>query len=104
MSELEKKIEGRFVRWLKKNKIKFKKKELGELLDRWVFLPNGRLFIIEFKRPTGKLSRRQVIEIRDLRRLGYDVEVHTSSEEAIEAIKSRLEATCVSEEGHENDA
>ncbi len=104
MSELEEKIEARLVTWLKKNKIKYKKKAYGELLDRWIFLPGGKLFIIELKRPEGYLKRRQEIEISVLRRLGYDIEVHDNEIEAIEAIGARLEATRLSKEGHEDDA
>lgn len=93
--------ENRFVKWLKKNKLKWKKKAIGELLDRWIFLPKGKLFIIEFKRKgQGELSRRQVSEIKELRRLGYDVEVHDDADEAIKAIIDRMEAARLSAKGN----
>jgi len=101
MQVLEKVTEGKLTRWLKKNKIKFKKKYPGELLDRMVFLPYGHLFIIELKRKMlGSLSRRQIKEIQSLRSLGYDVEVHDDADEAIAAIAARLESQRLHEEGH----
>ena len=96
---LEKLIEDRLVRWLKRNKIKWRRKAFGELLDRWIFLPNGHLFVIELKRRGGRLSPRQSLEIRELRELGYDIEVHDDAEEAIQAIRDRLEAARLSKEG-----
>lgn len=101
MSVSEGRLEDRLTKWLKKNKIKWKTKAHGELLDRWLLLPNGHLFIIELKKPKAKASpktgRRQWKEINDLRELGYDVEVHNNYEEAIEAITLRLETACLPE-------
>jgi uncharacterized protein YggL (DUF469 family) len=104
MKELEKAIEARVVRWAKKRKIKIKKKEKGELLDRWFFLPKGYLLIIEFKRPNAEPPKgRQKREIKDLRELGYDVQIHDNSEKAIEAIQRAIqramEAKGISKEG-----
>lgn len=96
MRELEKKIEGRVIKWLKKNKIKFKRKHPGELLDRHIYLPTGHLLIIEFKRPGEKLFKRQEREIKELRKLGYDVQIHDDSEEAIQAIQARILETQIS--------
>jgi len=104
MLRLEKSIEASLVNWLRKNKIKWKSKASGELLDRWILLPDGHLFVIELKRPSGKLSKLQVIEIDQLRRLGYDVEVHDEASEAIEAVKCRMEAARLSKEGHKVSA
>jgi hypothetical protein len=99
---LEKVGEAKFVRWLKKNKIKQKKKAYGELLDRWIFLPMGHLFIVEFKRKKGGvLKRRQIIEINELKELGYDVEVHDDADEAIEAVRRRMEAQRLPEKSRE---
>lgn len=98
LRELEKAIENRVVNWAKKYHIKMRKKERGELIDRWFLLPKGKLFIIEFKRP-GKYSKgRQANEIRELKELGYDIERHDNSDEAIEAIKKRLGAAWLSKE------
>lgn len=99
MSVLEKTIEAKFVRWLKQNKIKWRQKERGALLDRWIMLPNGYLFIVELKRPIGELSPRQITEIIELRKLYYDIEVHDNADEAIKAISDRLEAARLSKEG-----
>ena len=104
MQTLEKVGEAKFTRWLKKNKIKWKKKAPGELLDRHLYLPNGHLFIIEFKRTLGTLLRRQIHEIKELRDLGYDVEVHDNADEAIKAVCDRLEATRLSKEGDQVSA
>ena len=101
MSVLEKEEEARFTRWLKRNKIKFKKKAYGELLDRWVLLPYGHLLIIELKRKDGGvLSRRQEIEVAELQKLGYDVEVCYGADRAIEEVRKRLEAPRVPKEGY----
>ena len=100
MQVLEKEEEAKFTRWLKKNKIKFKKKAYGELLDRWILLPYGHLLIIELKRKNGgALSKRQEIEITALRELGYDVEVCYGGEAAMQAVIARLEAPRLPEEG-----
>lgn len=90
MQELEKAIENRVVRWAKKSHIKMRKKVMGELLDRWFFLPNGYLLIIEFKRLGEKPFARQQYEIDELKELGYDVQVHDNSEEAIKAIQEAM--------------
>jgi hypothetical protein len=104
MSTSEKIEEAKLVRWLKKNKIKCKKKAIGELLDRWLLLPEAHLFILELKKKNAlvnpKTGRRQLKEIKDLRELGYDVEVHDSASEAIKAIELRLEAARLSKTGH----
>lgn len=94
MRRLESSSEEAFVRWLKRNKIKWEKKATGALLDRKIYLPRGHLFIIEFKRKdSGRLKRTQVKEIRELRALGYDVEVHDEVKEAIKAVQERLNGT-----------
>jgi hypothetical protein len=71
----------------------------GEELDRYVMLPGGHLFIIEFKRPGEWPKGKQARLIKRLKKLGFDVEVHTESEEAIEAVKERLEAQKLSRSG-----
>jgi hypothetical protein len=60
--------------------------------DDMFFLPEGHLFMIEFKRPGAKASKLQEHRIRDLQRLGYDVEVHDSADQAREAIARRMAA------------
>ena len=58
--------------------------------DRIFFLPQGRVFIIEFKAPGELLMPRQEHRIHCLRTWGYDVEVHDDAGEAISAIRTRL--------------
>jgi len=41
--------------------------------DRLCFLPGGRLYLVETKRPTGKLRLFQQVAHRGLKRLGFDV-------------------------------
>lgn len=50
--------------------------------DRIVLLPNSRCCFVEFKRPGGEPRKLQVVRIKELRRLGHDVEVHTDAYEA----------------------
>lgn len=81
------------------------KKPPGSLLDQWLLLPAAHLFVIEMKRLGAKIKRgtqkRQWREIEELRKLGYDVEVHDNADEAIQAVEDRLEAARLSKEGRE---
>jgi hypothetical protein len=90
MAVLERDVEQPVVKWARANGIKIKKKMPGDQLDRWFMLPGGRVFIIEFKKPGGKLTPLQAKEISELQALGYDVEVHNDSEKAIRAIEKRI--------------
>lgn len=105
LPELEKKIENRVTVFCRKIKLKWKRKQRGELLDRQYYIPGGKIFIIEFKRPGEEPFKRQAKAITELRELGYDIEVHDNSEEAIEAIKARiLEAKVGAKERSARDA
>lgn len=55
--------------------------------DLALFLPGGRLQLIEVKRPGGVLSKRQVYVFNVLKRLGHSVLVVFSKEEAIEELQ-----------------
>lgn len=69
--------------------------------DRIFWLPEGKPFLIEFKRPGEKLRAKQQ-EIHDeLLRLGYQVEVHDNVANALEAIINAVEATRLSKKGRE---
>lgn len=92
MQVLEKHIEAKAVAWAKRAGIKVKVKMFGEHLDRWFFFPNGHLYIIEFKRPGQVPTPRQQKEIDELKELGFDVEVHDDSDEAITALRKRAMA------------
>jgi hypothetical protein len=60
--------------------------------DRVFFLPGGKPLVIEFKAPGEAPSERQAYRVGFLQQLGYDVEVHDDREQALEAIRSRVEA------------
>lgn len=86
-------VENPVVRWLDKRKIAHRKMNgMGQRgwPDRLICLPR-KPFWIEFKRKGESLSKLQVYRIKKLKELGYDIEVHDDPEEAIEAIKRRLE-------------
>lgn len=57
--------------------------------DREFFLPGGKPFLIEFKRPGEEPDPLQLETIGALRALGYDVEVHDDKNTAIAAILKR---------------
>jgi hypothetical protein len=68
--------------------------------DKMFMIPGGRPFLIEFKRKNEVLRKNQQLKVWRLEKLGYDVEVHDSTEEAVEAIRIRvLEAAQVPRKG-----
>jgi hypothetical protein len=60
--------------------------------DRLFWIPGGRPFLIEFKRPGEHPTPKQAARIEELRSLGYDVEVHTDKEEAFAALCAAVES------------
>lgn len=90
---LESAIEKPSVAYAKRLGVKVKKKVFGEHLDRWFFFQKGCLFIVEFKAPSKKLTPLQELEIDELQKLGYDVEVHDNVEEFKTAFDKRVEAS-----------
>lgn len=57
------------------------------------FIPGGRPLFIEFKRPGQEPSPKQIyIHDEVLKKLNYDVEVHDDENEAIKAIRHKVEA------------
>lgn len=44
--------------------------------DRTIFCPNGRLLIIEFKKPGGRCSRHQIEKIQELTKRNFEVYVY----------------------------
>jgi len=91
--ELESDIERRFCRGLDELELEHIKLNLRGNRgwpDRLIFIPGGRPFLVELKRlgeePTGLQKHRH----RTLRRLGYDVEVHDDSDEALAAVVHRV--------------
>lgn len=55
--------------------------------DRIVFLPGGRIYLVELKAQKGRLSPLQVWQQKSLRALGVDVRTITGRAEAEEFIR-----------------
>lgn len=88
---LEKQVEAKLVRELKKLGIKhIKLSAIGRrgLPDRQIFLPSGQALFIELKSPGRRdnLSPNQKLEIDALKALGFPVLVSCSAEECLEWI------------------
>lgn len=61
--------------------------------DRIFWLPGGKPLLIEFKQP-GEIPEPKQQEIHDLLKgLGYNVQVHTSDVDALQAVIEALETT-----------
>lgn len=69
--------------------------------DRVFWLPGGRPFLIEFKRPGEEPRPKQLYIHNKLRNLGYQVEVHDNAINAFEAVIKALESTPLPEEGRQ---
>lgn len=90
---LEAALEGDVVRWAEDRLVLQTKLNLrgrNGWPDRCFWLPGGRPLLHEYKLPGEAPRPLQEYTIRQLRERGYDVEVHTSYEEATEAIARRL--------------
>jgi len=69
--------------------------------DRIFWLPGGKPFLIEFKKP-GEEPRPSQIRIHDyLRSLGYKVEVHDNAIDALEATIKAVDSTRLSKESRQ---
>lgn len=69
--------------------------------DQIFWLPGGKPFLIEFKRPGEEPTPKQLYIHRQLQILGYQVETHDDQINAFESIIGALEATQLSKEGYE---
>lgn len=56
--------------------------------DDWCFFPGARLLIVECKAPGEKLQPHQAKEVKELRRMGFNVWVVDSYAEVDEAIST----------------
>lgn len=98
---LEEHIEKPVVKWAKSHLglevTKLNVQFSSGLPDRIFWIPGGKPFLIEFKKPGIKktLSPLQQIKIPLLLKLGYDVEVHDNIEEAKASIQARVDAAKV---------
>lgn len=92
---LEKHVEAKLVRELKKLGIKhIKLSAVGRrgLPDRQLFLPGGKSLFIELKSPERRdnLSPNQKVEIEALRALGFPVLVSCDAAECLEWIQNEI--------------
>lgn len=87
VAPLEKDIENSFVRWCRSQGMKSVKPQIPSWPDRFVFMHDGGLALIEFKRPGKHLTPNQFAVKSALRLLGFEVHVCHSKEEAINAIR-----------------
>ena len=96
LKPLEKDIEQAFLRKLKKAFPYIRAPKMTMLSqrswpDRILFLPKGRVLLIEFKRP-GELPTELQEECHEyLRDMGHDVQVFSNAEEAFNYVKGRVE-------------
>ena len=69
--------------------------------DRIFWLPGGKPLLIEFKRPGEEPEPKQEYIHAQLRKLGYQVEVHDNAIRAFQAIIEAVATTRLSKEGPE---
>ena len=59
------------------------------LPDRLFLIPGGRVWLVEFKAPDGRVSKRQAVVHAHLRALGFPVSVVRSREEFVTLLHER---------------
>jgi hypothetical protein len=92
-------VENPTVGWAKKNGCELVYKMSTQFTrdwpDRLFFIPGGRPLLIEFKRPGKAPTPKQAARIKQLKELGYDVEVCDNKEQGVALVRARLEAAAV---------
>ena len=86
----ESKIESDFAKWVRGQGGLFLKLALLGMMgfpDRTILMPGGRVFFLEFKTPTGRVSPQQDYWIERLRALGFVAEVVRSLDEAVSIVE-----------------
>ena len=63
------------------------------LPDRLFLVPPGKAVFIEFKKPGGRVRKKQIYWQNILRKLGFTSEIHDTIEGAYEEIKKSMETT-----------
>ena len=64
--------------------------------DRLFWIPGGKPLMIEFKLPGEKPEPKQLHVHKELRELGYEVQVHDNAADAFEAIINAVAPACIS--------
>ena len=92
----ESSLETSVVEWAKKHGVHYCIKLQGmgnkSYPDRLFLMPGGKVLMIEFKRPGETPTKLQEYCHDELRNLGYDVEVHSTRQGAIESLQRGLGA------------
>ncbi len=60
-------------------------------MDRIVLMPVGKIYFVEMKKPSGVLSKMQIVQKKRIENLGFKVIVISSKSELEEFIKECLE-------------
>ena len=60
--------------------------------DQMFMIPGGKPFYIEFKSPGEVPTTQQAEMIERMKGDGYDVEIHDDKDQAVEAIRARMQA------------
>ena len=66
--------------------------------DRIFWIPGGKPLLIEFKRPGQKVRQKQKYIHGQLKKLGYQVEVHEDAIRAFQAVIKAVDSTQLSKE------
>ena len=93
MRILESSIEYAVCRWADQRGLEYVKLNLQGRRgypDRLFFIPGGRPFLLELKRPGAKPDKLQQYQIDRLRKKGYDVEWTDSKDQAVAWLKERI--------------
>jgi len=72
--------------------LKFVSPGLSGVPDRLVFMPGGRIFLVELKKPGGELSSQQVRRKKEFEALGFKYYV-IDSYEKVEGFISEIQST-----------
>ncbi len=67
--------------------------------DRLVMWEGGHMMFIEFKRPGEEPRRLQVYVHKQLRALGFEVQVHDNTRNALDAVEAKIRATTTPNKG-----
>jgi predicted RNA-binding protein Jag len=69
--------------------------------DRMVLWEGANVFFIEFKQPDECARRLQEYIHKILRAMGFEVELHDNTDDALESTKAKIRATALADKGHD---